>query len=120
MVALRSGELDVIDTITPDSAEQLAGLPGVAVQETAGTRISQLFFNFRKPHGHPLADPRVREALSYAIDGKSLVDDVLIGSASRPRASSRSRSRARYVPASTSTTPQGQAAPAVAGRRDLR
>ncbi|MFF7651380.1 ABC transporter substrate-binding protein [Streptomyces sp. NPDC007983] len=81
VVALRSGELDVIDTITPDSAEQLRGLPGVRLDRTTGTRVNQLFFNFRKPRGHPLADPRVREALSYAIDGKSLVDDVLTGSA---------------------------------------
>ena len=46
-----------------------------------GTRINQLFFNFRKPRGHPLADARVRQALTYAIDGKALVDDVMVGSA---------------------------------------
>ncbi|MFJ1750704.1 ABC transporter substrate-binding protein [Streptomyces sp. NPDC088116] len=81
VVALRSGELDVVDTLTPDSADQLTGLPGVAVEETAGVRMCQLFYNFRKPEGHPLADPRVRRALTYAIDGKALVDDVLNGSA---------------------------------------
>ncbi|GAA2339673.1 ABC transporter substrate-binding protein [Streptomyces cuspidosporus] len=81
VVAVRSGELDVIDTITPDSAEQLRGLPGVRLERTSGTRVNQLFFNFRKPRGHPLADPRVREALSYAIDGEALVRDVLTGSA---------------------------------------
>ncbi|MFE2030538.1 ABC transporter substrate-binding protein [Streptomyces hygroscopicus] len=81
VVAVRSGELDVIDTITPDSAEQLKGLPGVRLDRTSGTRVNQLFFNFRKPRGHPLADARVREALSYAIDGESLVRDVLTGSA---------------------------------------
>ncbi|SED04305.1 ABC transporter substrate-binding protein [Streptomyces melanosporofaciens] len=81
VVAVRSGELDVIDTITPDSAEQLKGLPGVRLDRTSGTRVNQLFFNFRKPRGHPLADARVREALSYAIDGEALVRDVLTGSA---------------------------------------
>ncbi|MFC8662343.1 ABC transporter substrate-binding protein [Streptomyces sp. NPDC057199] len=81
VIALRSGELDVVDTLTPDSAEQLAGLPGVAVQETPGVRICQLFYNFRKPEGHPLADARVRHALTYAIDGESLIRDVLIDSA---------------------------------------
>lgn len=81
VVALRSGELDVVDTLTPDSADQLTGLPGVAVEETAGVRMCQLFYNFRKPDGHPLADPRVRRALTYAIDGKALIDDVLNGSA---------------------------------------
>ncbi|WP_431904566.1 ABC transporter substrate-binding protein [Amycolatopsis thermoflava] len=83
VVAIRSGELDVIDSISPDSADQLAGLPGVAIDRVPGTRINQLFFNFRKPPGHPLADPRVREALTYAIDGRSLVDDVLAGSATQ-------------------------------------
>ncbi|MFD4668645.1 ABC transporter substrate-binding protein [Lentzea sp. NPDC058450] len=80
VIALRSGELDVIDSITPDSAEQLAGLPGVALENITGTRLNQLFFNFRKPAGHPLADARVREALTYAIDGRALVEDVLVGS----------------------------------------
>ncbi|WP_072806519.1 ABC transporter substrate-binding protein [Rhodococcoides yunnanense] len=81
VVALRSGEVDVIDSISPDSAEQLASLPGVQIETVPSTRINQLFFNFRKPAGHPLANPRVREALSYAVDGESLARDVLIGSA---------------------------------------
>lgn len=85
VVALRSGELDVIDTITPDSAEQLTGLPGVHLEQTAGVRICQLFYNFRKPRGHPLADARVRQALTYAIDGESLVRDVLTDSAEQAR-----------------------------------
>ncbi|MEV0779930.1 ABC transporter substrate-binding protein [Streptomyces sp. NPDC050428] len=85
VVALRSGELDVVDTLTPDSAEQLTGLPGVRVEETSGVRMCQLFYNFRKPAGHPLADPRVRQALTYAIDGRALVDDVLSGLAEAAR-----------------------------------
>jgi peptide/nickel transport system substrate-binding protein len=80
VVSLRSGEVDVIDSITPDSADQLAGLPGVRITRIPSTRINQLFYNFRKPAGHPLADARVREALTYAIDGRALVQDVLVGS----------------------------------------
>ncbi|GAA1385366.1 glutathione ABC transporter substrate-binding protein [Pseudonocardia kongjuensis] len=85
VVAMRSGELDVIDSITPDSAEQLAGLPAVALDRSPGNRINQLFYNFRKPPEHPLADPAVREALSYAIDGEALARDVLVGSVSPAR-----------------------------------
>ncbi|WP_079023601.1 ABC transporter substrate-binding protein [Streptomyces odonnellii] len=81
VVALRSGELDVVDTLTPDSADQLTGLPGVEVEVTSGVRMCQLFYNFRKPKGHPLADPRVRQALTHAIDGDALINDVLNGSA---------------------------------------
>ncbi|QUH03630.1 ABC transporter substrate-binding protein [Saccharopolyspora erythraea] len=80
VVSLRSGEVDVIDTISPDSAEQLTGLPEVGLDTVPGTRINQLFYNFRKPQGHPLSDPRVREALTFAIDGRTLVEDVLVGS----------------------------------------
>ncbi|TDC76030.1 ABC transporter substrate-binding protein [Streptomyces hainanensis] len=81
VVGLRSGEIDVIDSISPDSADQLDGMRGVRIQRSPGTRINQLFFNFRKPRGHPLADPAVREALTYAIDGRALIDNVLTGSA---------------------------------------
>jgi ABC-type transport system substrate-binding protein len=80
VVAMRSGEVDVIDTISPESAEQLAGLPNVHIQSTEGTRINQLFYNFRKPPDHPLANARVREALTYAIDGQALVEQVFLDS----------------------------------------
>jgi peptide/nickel transport system substrate-binding protein len=79
VVALRSGEIDVIDTISPDSAEQLRNLPDVELTSALGTRINQLFFNFRKPPGHPLADARVRRALTFAVNGKMLAEDVLQG-----------------------------------------
>jgi ABC-type transport system substrate-binding protein len=79
VVSLRSGEIDVIDSITPDSIEQLSGLPGVAIETRPGTRLTHMFYNFRKPPGHPLANVRVREALSYAINGDALINDVLQG-----------------------------------------
>lgn len=79
VVSLRSGEVDVIDSITPDSIEQLRGLPGVAIETRPGTRLTHFFYNFRKPSSHPLADVRVRQALSYAIDGDALINDILQG-----------------------------------------
>jgi peptide/nickel transport system substrate-binding protein len=81
VVSLRSSEVDVIDSISPDSADQLSGLSGVAIDRVDGVRLNQLFYNFRKPAGHPLADKRVRRALTYAIDGNSLIDEVMQGSA---------------------------------------
>jgi len=77
VVALRSGQIDVVDSVSPDSADQLDGLSGVTIDRVDGVRLNQLFYNFRKPPGHPL----VRRALSFAIDGKSLIDEVMQGSA---------------------------------------
>ncbi|KSU66074.1 ABC transporter substrate-binding protein [Arthrobacter sp. NIO-1057] len=78
VIALRSGEVDVIDSISPNSMEQLQGLPGVSIETASSLRLNQIFYNFRKPKSHPLSDAKVREALSFAIDGNALVHDVLI------------------------------------------
>ena len=113
VVSLRSSEVDVIDSISPDSADQLSGLSGVAIDRVDGVRLNQLFYNFRKPPGHPLADARVRRALTYAIDGKSLIDEVMQGSATASkgvipitltvRSRRASTSTIRPVPARSST-----------------
>lgn len=80
VAALRRGEIDVMDSVPPDSAKQLEKVPGVTLVRTPGTRLVQLFYNFRKPKSSPLADPKVREALTYAIDGESLIRDILLNS----------------------------------------
>ncbi|MEO3932316.1 ABC transporter substrate-binding protein [Micrococcaceae bacterium Sec7.4] len=79
VVALRSGEVDVIDSITPDSVAQLKTVDGITIESVTGTRYNQLFYNFRKPAGSPMSDPKVREALSYGFDSKSVVDGILGG-----------------------------------------
>ncbi|ASO17848.1 peptide/nickel transport system substrate-binding protein [Actinoalloteichus hoggarensis] len=85
VVSLRSGEIDVIDTISPDSAEQLQGLPDIRIDQVKGTRLNQLFYNFRKPSDHPLSRASVRQALSFAIDGRRLAEDILAGSVEAAR-----------------------------------
>lgn len=61
VVALRSGEVEVIDSITPDSVAQLKSVDGIKIESVTGTRYNQLFYNFRKPAGSPMSDPKVRE-----------------------------------------------------------
>lgn len=79
VVALRSGEVDVIDSITPDSVAQLKALQDVTIESVTGTRYNQLFYNFRKDASSPLSDPKVREALSYGFDHKSVIDGIMGG-----------------------------------------
>lgn len=79
--AIRAGEVDVIDSITPESAETLKGVDGIEIDSVTGTRFNHLFFNFRKPKDHPLANPEVRRALTYAVDGSTIIDSIFGGNA---------------------------------------
>jgi peptide/nickel transport system substrate-binding protein len=79
VIALTSGQTDVIDTITPESAASLKSNKDIEVLQTKGTRLIHLFYNFRKPAGHPLTKPAVREALSHAIDHDALINSLMAG-----------------------------------------
>jgi len=79
VVALRSGEVDVIDTITPDSVAQLKSVEGIKIDSVTGTRYNQLFYNFRKPSSSPMSDPKVREALSYGFNHDSVIQGIMGG-----------------------------------------
>lgn len=79
VIALTSGQTDVIDTITPESAASLKSNKDIEVIQTKGTRLIHLFYNFRKPASHPLSKPAVREALSHAIDHDALISSLMEG-----------------------------------------
>ncbi|GAA5198090.1 ABC transporter substrate-binding protein [Arthrobacter gyeryongensis] len=79
VVALRSGEVDIVDSITPDSVAQLKSVEGIKIESITGTRYNQLFYNFRKPSSSPMSDPKVREALSYGFNSPSVIDGILGG-----------------------------------------
>ena len=82
VIAITSGQADVIDTITPESAASLKSNADIDVIQTPGTRLIHLFFNFRKPSSSPIANPKVREALSHAIDHDSLIKALMNGQVS--------------------------------------
>ena len=82
VAALERGEVDVIDSLPPDIADQIdgGGIDDVSLIRSQGVRLTHLFYNFRKRGGHPIANPRVREALSYAVNGKQIIDKIMLGS----------------------------------------
>jgi ABC-type transport system substrate-binding protein len=82
VAALQRGEVHIIDSLPPDVAQQVESgdVSDISLIRSEGVRLGHLFYNFRKPSDHPLANPKVREALSYAIDGTSIVKNILLGS----------------------------------------
>jgi peptide/nickel transport system substrate-binding protein len=76
MAALRSGEVDVIEELSPDNVGQ-AKKAGLNVLVVPSLRVVNIQFNYLK--GGPLADVRVRRALNYAVDKKSIVKYILGG-----------------------------------------
>lgn len=73
--ALKSGEVDFIDTISPDATENLKSSGFKIIPVTQGS-VSQYIFNVKEK---PLDDKRVRQALNYAVDKETLVKELRLG-----------------------------------------
>ncbi len=76
--ALRLGEVDIIQAIPVDLADELAEDPSIQVMTAPGTQPIWLELNVN----HPLFDNlKERQALNFAIDKEQLIDDVFAGNA---------------------------------------
>lgn len=83
--ALLAGELDLIENLPPRDAQGVAGTQGLRLVRQPGTRVMYVALN-QRPELHPgeanpLADPRVRRALSLALDRAALAAQVMDGEA---------------------------------------
>ncbi len=83
VLALESGDVDVISRIPATDIPRLEAHPQVAVQKLPGVGAQQFRFNVSKK---PFTDPRVRQAISYAIDRRAIVTN-LVASFARPSTS---------------------------------
>lgn len=88
LAALRSGELDLVNNLTPAQFNSLEGEENIARNKAEGRRFSSLQINpgAATANGVPigdgnpaLRDVRVRQAISKAIDPKALVENVYDG-----------------------------------------
>jgi peptide/nickel transport system substrate-binding protein len=79
LVALETGEVDLVEEIPPQAATRLAANENVEVHRIRGRVFGYLSFNFARP---VFSDVRVRRAISLAIDRSRLVDGLLYGFAS--------------------------------------
>jgi peptide/nickel transport system substrate-binding protein len=75
---LMSGGADLIVEVPPDDVAALRDDDELVVQEQAGPHVWFLILNVAE---EPFDDVRMRQAVNYAIDKQSIVDDVLQGTA---------------------------------------
>lgn len=73
-----SGGLDMMVEVQPDSVALFQSNKKFSVYEQAGPHLWFLILNLKEG---PFQDKRVRQAINYAINKKSLVDNILQGTA---------------------------------------
>jgi peptide/nickel transport system substrate-binding protein len=78
IAALEAGDVDIIDGVPPEYVDQAP--EGVEVVTAPGTRAYFLAMNVNV---EPFDDVRVRQAMNYAVDVESIIENVLNGLARR-------------------------------------
>ncbi|MBV9403895.1 MAG: ABC transporter substrate-binding protein [Acidobacteriaceae bacterium] len=79
---LEKGDLDIAEDIPIDQLKALKNAPGIKVVDEPSFLVTYLYLNNTRP---PLDNPKVRQALSYAIDYKGVIDGILLGQAVQMR-----------------------------------
>jgi peptide/nickel transport system substrate-binding protein len=76
LVALESGEVDLVDDVPPDALRRLEESGKVRITANGGRRFYYLQWNFANPL---FAGADIRKALSLAIDRERMVETLLMG-----------------------------------------
>jgi peptide/nickel transport system substrate-binding protein len=82
---LQTGQIDVAQGLTPNSADQLKGSADIKLVSSKDASIANVFFmdNYF-PEDSPLKDQKVRQALMMAIDRDSIASSLYRGFGSVP------------------------------------
>ncbi|WP_453960994.1 ABC transporter substrate-binding protein [Amorphus suaedae] len=73
---LQAGAADLVVSLNSDQARQLENTSGVKPLIVQTERVAYLGLNTLKP---PFDDPRMRQAVAYAIDKQGIVEGILAG-----------------------------------------
>lgn len=76
VIALEAGDVDVITHIPPTDLERLEADPDVEILKVVSIGAQQFRFNHSKA---PFDDPRVVQAISYALDRRTIVENLMPG-----------------------------------------
>lgn len=81
--ALQNNELDAIELSTIDQVKTARGASGITIRRAPGFRFSHLTFNGSP--GSIMADPKLRLAISKAIDRKGIATAIYNGMVAQPK-----------------------------------
>jgi peptide/nickel transport system substrate-binding protein len=81
LTALKNAEVDLVTNIPPDQLEPIASDPKLKVEGMQTPLFHVVIFNTQNPK---MANPKLRQALSYAIDRKTLNEALWFGKAKVP------------------------------------
>ncbi len=81
VAAFSAKEIDIIQDFSISDGATLLQDDSVKVLKPPSANHRQLWFNTQLPEGGPFTDPRVRQAVCYAINRQQLVDTVYEGEA---------------------------------------
>ena len=76
LIALRSGEIDIMDGLNPDDAAGVETEDGLELLTRSENNIGYLGFNTQS---EPLDNVEVRHAINYAIDKQAIADALYAG-----------------------------------------
>jgi peptide/nickel transport system substrate-binding protein len=80
VAAIQTGEVDIVTRLSAEEAEQLQGVPNVKVINYPVDRVYYIAFNnLTTGKGQPTEDPRVRQAMNYAVDVDAIIDALFNG-----------------------------------------
>jgi len=73
VAAFAAGEIDVLQSFSISDGATLLNDSSVTVLRPPSSNHRQLWFNTQLPEGGPFTDPRVRQAVGYAINRQQIV-----------------------------------------------
>lgn len=97
-IAVETKQADIASGVSPDDAVRLADVEGVQVLKFEGNGCHLFQFNCASDNA-PMADPKVRLAISYAIDKQTICDYLYSGLEEGPMPSIMAPSVAGYYEA---------------------
>ena len=80
MAAIQTDEIDIVQRLSAEEAQSSLGAEGVRIIKYPVSRIFYIAFNnMTSGKGKPTEDPKVRQAMNYAVDVNAIIDALFKG-----------------------------------------